>query len=165
MKKSLILTLIVMFFASFTSFAQSDAQNGKKQEAKTEKSKDNKKVKVAEITFEALEYDYGNIYKGDNGECEFKFKNTGKAPLTITNCKASCGCTVPSWPKDPIPPKGTGVIKVKYDTNRIGTINKSITVSSDAINNSVVLHIKGYISEKPVESVPEQQSPMMKATN
>ena len=47
MKKSLILTLIVMFFASFTSFAQSDAQNGKKQEAKTEKSKDNKKVKVA----------------------------------------------------------------------------------------------------------------------
>lgn len=163
MKKTLILTLIAVFFVSFTAFAQNDAQNGKNQEAKTEKSKENKNTKVAEITFEALEYDYGNIYKGDNGVCEFKFKNTGKAPLTITNCKASCGCTVPSWPHDPIPPKGTGVIKVKYDTNRIGTINKSITVSSDAVNNSVVLHIKGFISEKPVESAPVQDAPMMKA--
>ena len=163
MKKALILTFIALFFVSFTAFAQSETQNSKNQDTQTEKKQNNKKVKVAEITFESLEYDYGSIYKGDNGECAFKFKNTGKAPLTISNCRASCGCTVPSWPKDPIPPKGTGVIKVKYDTNRIGTINKSITVSSDAVNNSVVLHIKGYISEKPVESVPEQQSPMMKA--
>lgn len=166
MKKAFILTLIVVFFASFTAFAQNDANAGKNGKTETEVSKDskkNKKAKVAEITFESLEYDYGNIYKGDNGVCEFKFKNTGKAPLTITKCQASCGCTVPAWPKDPIAPGKTAVIRVKYDTNRIGTINKSITVSSDAINNSVVLHIKGYISEKPVESAPVQDAPMMKA--
>ena len=159
MKKAFILTLIV-FFASFTAFAQSDANAGKNGKAGTEVSKDNKKnkkVKVAEITFESLEYDYGNIYKGDNGVCEFKFKNTGKAPLTITKCQASCGCTVPSWPRDPIAPGKTAVIRVKY------TINKSITVSSDAVNNSVVLHIKRHISEKPVESAPVQDAPMMKA--
>ena len=103
------------------------------------------------------------IYKGDNGECEFVFKNTGKAPLQITNARASCGCTVPSWPREPIAPGKKSVIKVKYDTNRLGTINKSITVTSNAVNNSVVLHIKGHISEKPAESVPEQQAPMMKA--
>lgn len=162
MKKVIILSLIALFCASFSVNAQNANNNGKKEAAKTEKTKKGK-VKVAEITFESLEYDYGNIYKGDNGECEFKFKNTGKAPLTITNCRASCGCTVPSWPKDPIAPGKTAVIRVKYDTNRIGTINKSITVSSDAVNNSVVLHIKGYISEKPAESVPAQQAPMMKA--
>lgn len=164
MKKVIILSLIALFCASFSVNAQ-NANSGKETSTtKTEKKSTPKgKVKVAEITFESLEYDYGNIYKGDNGECEFKFKNTGKAPLTITNCRASCGCTVPSWPKDPIAPGKTAVIKVKYDTNRIGTINKSITVSSDAINNSVVLHIKGYISEKPAESVPAQQAPMMKA--
>lgn len=162
MKKVIILSLIALFCASFSVNAQ-NSNNGKKDAAKTEQTKAKSKVKVAEITFESLEYDYGNIYKGDNGECSFKFKNTGKAPLTITNCRASCGCTVPSWPKDPIAPGKTAVIKVKYDTNRIGTINKSITVSSDAVNNSVVLHIKGYISEKPAESVPAQQAPMMKA--
>ena len=167
MKKNLIITFIAIFFLSMTAFAQNDANAGKKDKSNTEVSKENKKAakktKVAEITFENLEYDYGNIYKGDNGECVFKFKNTGKAPLTISNCRASCGCTVPSWPKDPIAPGKSAYIKVKYDTNRIGTINKSITVNSDAINNSVVLHIKGYISEKPVESAPVQDAPMMKA--
>lgn len=180
MKKVIILTVIALFVA-FNANAQSTTDNGKHKGATKTENTDNgkhngaskadaakgsnngKKAKVAEISFESLEYDYGNIYKGDNGECQFKFKNTGKAPLTITNCRASCGCTVPAWPKDPIAPGKTAVIKVKYDTNRLGTINKSITVSSDAINNSVVLHIKGYISEKPAESVPAQQAPMMKA--
>ena len=115
------------------------------------------------MTFESLDYDYANIYKGDNGVCQFTFKNTGKAPLQITNCRASCGCTVPSWPKEPIAPGKKGVIQVKYDTNRLGNFNKSITVTSNAVNNSVVLHIKGYISEKPAQSVPAQEQPMMKA--
>lgn len=152
MKKTVIFTIIALLFASFSL----QAQDAPKKEKKS-------KAKVAEITFESLEYDYGSIYKGDNGECEFVFKNTGKAPLQITNARASCGCTVPSWPRDPIAPGKKSVIKVKYDTNRIGTINKSITVTSNAVNNSVVLHIKGTISEKPAKSVPEKQEPMMKA--
>lgn len=151
MKKLVCFTLIALFSVSFGLQAQ---------EVKEAKGK---KAKVAEITFESLEYDYGNIYKGDNGECEFVFKNTGKAPLQITTARASCGCTVPSWPKEPIAPGKKAVIRVKYDTNRLGTINKSITVTSNAVNNSVVLHIKGHISDKPVESVPSQTAPMMKA--
>ena len=158
--------MIALLFASFSLQAQDTSRKSKENAPKEQsapKQEKKSKTKVAEITFESLEHDYGNIYKGDNGECEFVFKNTGKAPLQITNARASCGCTVPSWPKEPIAPGKKSIIKVKYDTNRLGTINKSITVTSNAINNSVVLHIKGHISDKPAESVPAQEAPMMKA--
>ena len=166
MKKIVFFTMIAFLFASVSLQAQDTSkkpQNDTKKEQSAPKKEKKSKAKVAEITFESLEHDYGSIYKGDNGECEFIFKNTGKAPLQITNARASCGCTVPSWPREPIAPGKKSVIKVKYDTNRLGTINKSITVTSNAVNNSVVLHIKGSISEKPAESVPAQEAPMMKA--
>lgn len=166
MKKIAFFTLIALLFASFSLQAQDTAKKPKdatQKEQSAPKKEKKSKAKIAEITFESLEHDYGNIYKGDNGECEFVFKNTGKAPLQITNARASCGCTVPSWPREPIAPGKKSIIKVKYDTNRLGTINKSITVTSNAVNNSVVLHIKGSISEKPAQSVPAQEAPMMKA--
>jgi len=129
------------------------------QDAKPEKTK---KVKEPEITFETLVHDYGNIQQGDNGTCEFVFKNTGKAELVLTNCRASCGCTVPTWPKDPIAPGKKAVITVKYNTNRIGAINKSITVESNAVNNRVILNIKGNVSAKPAEAAPENNSGAVK---
>lgn len=122
-----------------------------------------KKVKEPEITFESLVHDYGNIYQGDNGVCEFVFKNTGKAELVLTNCRSSCGCTVPEWPKDPIAPGKKAVIRVKYNTQRIGQINKTITVESNATNNRVVLNIKGNVSAKPVEAAPENGGSSVKA--
>ena len=94
-----------------------------------------KKVKEPEITFESLVHDYGEIMQGDNGTCEFVFKNTGKADLILTNCRSSCGCTVPEWPKDPIAPGKKAVIKVKYNTNRIGIIN-----FTDVSGVAVVIH-------------------------
>lgn len=163
MKRIVFLSMIALLFASFNLQAQKEVKpkNQTQEEAKPNKKNKNK---VPEITFESLEHDYGNIYKGDNGVCEFKFKNTGKAPLVITNARSSCGCTVPEWPREEIAPGKTSVIKVKYDTKRIGTISKSITIESNAINNNVVLHIKGYISETPTQATPENsQSPMMKA--
>ena len=166
MKKFAFFTLITLLFASFSLQAQDASVKPKKETPKEQsapKKEKKSKAKVAEITFESLEHDYGNIYKGDNGECEFVFKNTGKAPLQITNARASCGCTVPSWPREPIAPGKKSIIRVKYDTNRLGTINKSITVTSNAVNNGVILHIKGNISEKPAQSVPDKQEPMMKA--
>lgn len=124
-----------------------------------------KKVKEPEITFESLVHDYGNIMQGDNGTCEFVFKNTGKADLLLTNCRSSCGCTVPEWPKDPIPPGKKAVIKVKYNTQRIGAINKSITVESNAVNNRVVLNIKGNVAPKPVEAAPTNEDSSLKEKN
>lgn len=132
------------------------------QEANTEKPK---KVKEPEITFENLTHDYGNITQGDNGTCEFVFKNTGKADLLLTNCRSSCGCTVPEWPKDPIAPGKKAVIKVKYNTQRVGAINKTITVESNAVNNRVVLSIKGNVAPKPVEAAPEGENSSVKVNN
>lgn len=140
MKKIVCLLMTLVCVASFSLQAQDNS----------------KKVKEPEITFEKTVYNYGHIYQGDNGVCEFVFKNTGKANLVLTNVHSSCGCTVPEWPKETIAPGKKGVIKVKYDTQRLGTIAKTITVESNATNNRVVLNIKGKISERPAEVAPEK---------
>lgn len=102
----------------------------------------------AQITFTELEHDYGTVQKGGNGVCEFVYKNTGKAPLMLTNVRSSCGCTIPSWSKEPLMPGQSAVIKVKYNTNNVGPINKSITVESNATQQRTVLKIKGNVVNK-----------------
>ena len=79
----------------------------------------------------------------------FEFKNTGKAPLVISGASSSCGCTVPSWPKEPIAPGATGKIQVSYDTQRVGAIAKTIMVTSNATDTpNVALRIKGKVEPK-----------------
>lgn len=115
---------------------------------------------LADIKLEKLVHDYGNVMQGGNGECEFKFTNNGKEPLVITNCMGSCGCTVPQCPKEPILPGKSSVIKVKYDTNRVGGIYKTVTVNSNAKSGNVVLTIKGNVEAKPVDvSFPANETP------
>lgn len=98
-----------------------------------------------EITFDTELIDYGTVEYGSNGFKEFKFKNTGKSPLIITNATAGCNCTVPEWPKEPIPPGKTGIIKVKYDTTRVGSFEKAITITSNAKTPNKVIRIKGVV--------------------
>jgi hypothetical protein len=115
---------------------------------------------LADIKMDKMVHDYGTIKQGENGECEFKFTNTGKEPLVITNCQGSCGCTVPQCPKEPILPGKSSVIKVKYDTQRVGGIYKTVTVTSNAKSGNVVLTIKGTVEAKPVETdFPENATP------
>lgn len=109
----------------------------------------------AQVEFEKEVHDYGTIENGANGECTFEFTNTGNAPLIISNAKGSCGCTVPSWPKEPLAPGATAVITVKYDTKRPGAINKSVTITSNAVNTPTkVIRIKGNVKPKPQTGVP-----------
>ncbi len=115
---------------------------------------------LADIKMDKMTHDYGTIPQGANGDCEFKFVNNGKEPLVITNCQGSCGCTVPVCPKEPILPGKSGVIKVKYDTNRPGGIYKTVTVNSNAKSGNIVLTIKGTVDPKPVEEAfPQSQTP------
>jgi hypothetical protein len=107
--------------------------------------------KLPAITFDFTTHDYGTIPFNGDGTVEFKFTNTGKAPLILSNCQSSCGCTVPEWPKDPIPPKGKASIKVKYNTNRVGPFTKTVTVTSNAPDSPTVLTIKGTV-EKQAEA-------------
>ena len=116
---------------------------------------------LADIKFEKYIHDYGTIKYGSDGNCEFKFTNTGKEPLILGNCQGSCGCTVPNCPKEPILPGKTGVIKVHYDTKRPGAINKSISVQSNAKSGTVTLQIKGTVEAEVVE----EPFPATKTTN
>ena len=113
-------------------------------------------LNALEISFDKLVHDYGTITKDGNGECEFTFTNNGKEPLVLTNVRSSCGCTVPSWPRQPVLPGKSDKISVKYATSRVGPINKTITVESNAKNTPITLKITGNVVAPPSETVPEK---------
>ncbi len=100
-----------------------------------------------EITFERDLHDFGEIIQGEKVSTEFKFTNTGKNDLIITDAHGSCGCTVPEWPKEPIAPGESGVIKVVFNSaNRSSVFNKTVTVTANTIPSSTSkLIIKGTI--------------------
>lgn len=108
--------------------------------------------------------DYGTVNKEtDSGLRTFEFKNTGDAPLIISNVQSTCGCTVPTKPTEPILPGKMGKIDVKYNMNP-GTIRKTITVESNAVNfeNGVVkLTIKGEVFVKKEVSPLEKKKSML----
>lgn len=100
-------------------------------------------------------HDYGDIEYGGDGNCLFTVTNVGTEPLIISKCKGSCGCTVPQCDKNPIMPGATSDIKVKYDTKRPGAINKSVTITSNAVNEpSKVVRIKGRVAAQEGSGTP-----------
>ena len=101
--------------------------------------------KTAKIEFKQQVIDYGEIAKGSDGVRVFEFTNTGDAPLVISDVRSSCGCTIPKKPEAPIAPGATGKIEVKYDTNRVGPIRKTVTVQSNADTPTVAVKIKGKV--------------------
>ena len=78
--------------------------------------------------------------------------------MVLNSVRASCGCTTPKWTREPIAPGGEGEIQVKYDTNRMGNFHKTVTVQSNATNQTVVLTIKGQVmNPKAQETIPEKK--------
>jgi len=109
-----------------------------------------------EISFDKLVHDYGTVPFGGDGVCVFKFTNTGKEPLILQQPQSSCGCTVPTWPKEPVLPGSSSEIQVTYNTKKAGPINKTVTVKSNAKTNTVVLRITGKVEAQPFEQLPEK---------
>jgi hypothetical protein len=99
----------------------------------------------AKISFKAETVDYGQIAKGSDGVRVFEFTNTGDSELVVSDVKSSCGCTVPKKPDGPIAPGESSTIEVKYDTNRVGPIRKTVTVYSNADEPIKALKIKGEV--------------------
>ena len=108
--------------------------------------------------FENQVIDYGEIAVNSDGNRVFKFKNIGKSPLIIASVKGSCGCTVPTKPEEPIMPGETSEIKVKYATNRVGSFSKTVTITSNAYEPTVVLRIKGRVLEQKSEELQKKKS-------
>ena len=125
----------------------------------------------AKIRFIETEHNYGTIMKGGDGKCQFTFVNEGNEPLILSNVKASCGCTTPSYTQKPVMPGQTGTIDVKYNTNTVGGFSKTVTVTSNAVDNPrVVLRIKGTVKQDPAvegqqPQQPQQPQPTVKPQN
>jgi hypothetical protein len=105
---------------------------------------------LTSITFDKLEHDFGKLNAGETVKTKFKITNTGKENLIISDCKGSCGCTVPEWPKDPIAPGKTGVIDVQFDSHgKQGEQKKTVTVFTNSQPSQTVLTIKSLVLPKP----------------
>jgi len=101
------------------------------------------------IKFEKDTIDYGTIAHNADGYRYFRFVNTGREPLIISDAHGSCGCTIPTPPKEPIQPGQTAEIKVHYATDRIGRFIKTVTVNSNASNSSKIVVIMGNVLPDP----------------
>lgn len=107
------------------------------------------------IQFEKLEHDFGNLTQGEILEYEFRFKNTGDADLLITSATASCGCTIPEYPKEPIKPGQSGKIKIKFDsTLKIDQFRKEVYITANTEPAQIILTITGVIKPKPGNTSP-----------
>ena len=136
MKQIGCLTLAIII-----SFTQLNAQKAKE------------KVDMAfEKTVDGITaHDFGSIVYGANGKVDFIFTNQGTKPISITNVESSCGCTVPTWTKEPVAPGKQGTVTVGYNTTLGGVFNKTVVVTSNANNSPVRLEIRGKVNVKPSE--------------
>ncbi|MBV6644718.1 MAG: DUF1573 domain-containing protein [Cyclobacteriaceae bacterium] len=101
------------------------------------------------FAFKEENHDFGTINEGDIVDHTFTFTNTGEAPLIISNASASCGCTVPQWPKEPIPVGGSGDIKVQFNSrNKPGIQNKTVTITANTFPTATKLRIKANVNKK-----------------
>ena len=139
--KKLLLSLVLV-----TGFTLVNAQNVLTSDTpKTEESTN------VTIDFVSKVVDYGTIEHNADGARKFVFTNNGTEPLLIKNAKGSCGCTVPTWPREAIAAGTTAEIGVKYATNRVGKFTKTITLTTNASKKPVILTIKGEVNPAPKE--------------
>lgn len=159
--KKIFYSLTIISFLSYVSYAQETkpaSAVATQPVAAATPAADN--PNAPEITFENDMHDYGTIKQAADGNCEFKFTNTGKEPLIISNAVGSCGCTVPTFPKEPILKGQSAIIKVHYDTKRVGAFTKNVTVTSNAKTATKVLTIKGTV--EATEQAADQTVPLKK---
>jgi len=135
MKKLLFIALLTAF-AGVAVAQQVPATTLNKNEVQTD---------VAVFAWDNTTHDFGKIKQGTPVTHEFKFTNSGKTPLVITNVQASCGCTTPDWSKEPVMPGGQGFIKATYNAASPGAFSKTVTVTANIETGFVQLTIKGEV--------------------
>ena len=178
---SIVAALTIFGTAAFAQTATAADKKSKKEKAKTEKAAtkavtstgsapasstavklqpapkatpvaaNTPKVGGVSMKFETETIDYGTITKGAERVRKFYFVNNGTEDLVIKNAKGSCGCTVPTYPKEPIKPGERAAIEVNYDTQRLGAFTKTVTLTTNAPEgqDTKVLTIKGLVEDVP----------------
>ena len=171
MKKLLLSLALITGFTAInaqTKFPKKNLAQPQKTEVKTKTKVEAPVVRDvpvqeekvnATIDFESKVVDYGTIEHKSDGVRKFAFTNNGTEPLIIKKAKGSCGCTVPTWPKEPIAPGATAEIGVKYATTRVGKFTKTITLTTNASKKPVILTIKGEVNPPAKEeTAPERKT-------
>lgn len=101
---------------------------------------------LTEMSFPETEFDFGTVAEGEKVKHVYKFKNTGSEPLILSNATGSCGCTVPSWPREPIAPGATGEILVEFNSQgKAGDRNQKVTVTANTNPAQTVISLKGKV--------------------
>jgi len=149
MKKAFF-SLLILCAISLGSFAQTAAPAANPD--------------AGEFKFKEETWDFGTIPQGHPVKHAFTFTNTGKQPIVISNVQASCGCTTPTWPKEPILPNKSDVIEVQYNAANPGGFNKSITITSNSSTPSKVMYIKGTVEATPKDQTTPEKQPSMMST-
>jgi len=105
---------------------------------------------AAQLTFEQTTFDFGEVREGAIVEHTFSFENTGAVPLLISDARSTCGCTVPEWPKEAIPPGEEGAINVRFDTNqKKNQQSKPITITANTLPAQTRIYLRGFV--RPAE--------------
>lgn len=142
------LILIAFIFSGINSFAQ---------EKKVLNNIGNDNDNQASFKFEKDEIDFGTIEQGESTTHEFKFTNTGSEPLIISKAEGSCGCTVPIFPKEPIMKNQSATIKVTFNsTGKFGIQDKTVTITSNAKQSPMIIHIKGTVLKQAEQPSPDK---------
>ncbi len=103
-------------------------------------------VNVAKLTFDRTAVDFGTIRQGEVVKETYRFTNTGRIPLVISDARSTCGCTVPDWPKTPIAPGAEGEISVRFDSeNREGRQGKPVTITANTYPSATTLYLNGTV--------------------
>ncbi|CAM1367835.1 conserved exported protein of unknown function [Tenacibaculum soleae] len=151
MKKIAVAIAFILSTGVFISCGNGNAASKVKKEniENAEKRDVSINAGAASISFDKEEYNFGTVTEGEVVKTTFTVTNTGKTDLVITNAKASCGCTVPVWPREAIAPGKTGEIQVSFNTNgKPNRQSKSITLTTNTKKGREVLKISGMVTPK-----------------
>jgi len=140
--------LLVLAAAAFTACQQSKSTTTETTVTEKTTTTEVPSADAAVISFEQGMYNFGKITQGDKVNYDFKFKNAGKSPLIITDATATCGCTIPEIPKEPVKPGETGVIKVVFNSaGKLGMQDKIVTITSNGNPATTEVHLIGEVKE------------------
>lgn len=143
--KRIITTCTILSAMFFGACTEEDTTSNIVQNPRTA-SENVEEKKLPKMEFETVLQTFGTISEGEVIEKTFKFTNTGEADLIVFNASSSCGCTVPSWPKEPIKPGESGEIKVQFNSdNKKAKIHKKVRITANTMPSDNVVAISGFV--------------------
>lgn len=150
MKKIVLAVALMVSLGAFVSCGKDNAKSKvKKENVLKAQERDSKPVESPKISFDKEIYDFGTVEEGEVIETSFVVTNTGKSDLVILDAKATCGCTVPTWTKEPVKPGEKTELKVRFDTNgRPNKQIKTVTLTTNTEKGIETVKVSGMVKPK-----------------